>query len=82
MDKIKVYMAATGDSLVSIARRAGVDPAELRRISANKRKPGKRVRTRIAFAMGITLNELDADMDVFVSRIRKSNDLERNRGDS
>tara|TARA_R100000700_G_C3149685_1_gene128752 strand:- start:861 stop:1097 length:237 start_codon:yes stop_codon:yes gene_type:complete len=77
MHKVRVYMAATGRTLVDIANHAGMDPAELRRIASGKRKPGRRVRQRIAHAMGITLQELDADMVVFASRIRKSNDLEK-----
>lgn len=72
MDKIHIYIAATNTTVAELATRSGMDPAEIRRIANGKRKPGRRVRERIAHAMNITIEELDADLHVFVARIRKS----------
>jgi transcriptional regulator with XRE-family HTH domain len=72
MNKIHIYIAATNTTVAELANRSGMDPSEIRRIANGKRKPGRRVRERIALAMRITLEELDADLHVFVARIRKS----------
>lgn len=47
-----------GMSQDALAQRAGMDPAEIRRIESARRDPGVRVVTRLAGALGVTPSEL------------------------
>lgn len=70
--KIQVFIAYCDTSLLALSRESDVNSTELTRIVNGKRKPSIGVRERIAKAMNITLSELDSDLQVFTSAIKRN----------
>jgi transcriptional regulator with XRE-family HTH domain len=55
---LRAAREAQGLSQEALAQRAGMDPAEIRRLEAARRDPGIRVLTRISRALGSTPSEI------------------------
>ena len=70
--KVQVFIAYCDTSLLALSRESSVSSGELTRIVNGNRKPSRGVRERIAKAMNITLSELDSDMQVFISAIKRN----------
>lgn len=55
---LRVARERRGLSQEALAQRAGMDPAEIRRLESARRDPGIRVLTRLARALRMTAGEL------------------------
>lgn len=55
---LRAVREKAGLSQEALAQRAGMDPAEIRRLETARRDPGIRVLTRLARALGSTPSEL------------------------
>lgn len=55
---LRTAREARGLSQEALAQRAGMDPAEIRRLESARRDPGVRVVTRLARALGIKAADL------------------------
>ena len=55
---LRAAREARGLSQEGLAQRAGMDPAEIRRLEAARRDPGIRVLTRLARGLGTPVGEL------------------------
>jgi len=71
-NKVQVFIAYCDTSLLALSRESDVSSIELTRIVNGNRKPSRGVRERIAKAMNITLSELDSDLQVFTSAIKRN----------
>jgi len=70
--RVSIYLAASGKSLVSLAKSSDIDAAEIRRmVRGKKTKPGRLVQERLAKAMGLSLREFRSPIPTFTEIVKR-----------